>query len=313
MLFRNLSVYRLPEDWQEIPSDLELRLADRCLFPCAPFEMISRGWVNASPAQRLLHTVETQRLMVLGTEQKLLPASVIRQVTAERAARQAEEQGFPCGRKQLRDLRLQVAEELKARALCRRSETRAWIDGTGRWFVVDSASAKRAEDVIEVLRATLGSFAVVPLATERSPAVAMASWLNQGEAPANFSLDDSLELRAADKTPSVIRYTHCPPESHELRARLASGMMPTRLGLTWKGRISFVLTDKLVIRQVEFLELSEDTAEPEDAEVDPVERFDAELLLMAGELREMLADLIEALGGEVRAPANAPAASVEAA
>lgn len=307
MIFKNLFLYRLPDDWQTVPADLEARLADRCLFPCAPFEMTSRGWVNASPAQRLVHTVENQRLLALGTEQKLLPTSVIRQVALERAAKLAENQGFPCGRKQLRDLRLQVGEELKARALCRRTETRAWIDGEDRWFAVDAAGAKRAEDVVEVLRATLGSFGVVPVATERSAAVCMAQWLNAGEAPRGFSIDDTLELRAGDKSQAVIRYTHCPPESRELRARLAAGMLPTRLGLTWNGRVSFVLTDKLLLKQIEFLELAEDESADDDAEIDPVERFDAELLLMSGELRKLIADLIDALGGEARVPQAAAA------
>jgi recombination associated protein RdgC len=306
MLFKNLSIYRLPADFVDAPAELESRLADRCLFPCAPFEMQSRGWVNASPAGRLMHAVETHRLIALGTEEKLLPASIVRQVTLERAAQLAEKQGFPAGRKQLRDLRLQVAEELKARALCRRRETRAWIDVANRIFVVDAAGAQRAEAVVDTLRDTLGSFAVVPLATERSPAVAMASWLTASQAPAPFTIDDDLELRAADKTPAVIRYAHCAPEDRELRARLSAGMVPTRLGLTWRGRIAFNLTDKGLIKQLEFLEVEESDA-PADEEIDPAAQFDAELLLMAGELSQLIADLVLALGGEARMPDAAAA------
>ena len=312
MLFKNLILYRLPQDWTEVPADLELKLADRCLFPCAPFEMQSRGWIDASPAQRLMHTIEQQRLIALGVEQKLLPSSVIRQVVVERAAKFTEDQGFPCGRKQLRDLRLAVTEELKSRALSRRTSTLAWIDGEDRWFAVNAASAKRAEDVIDVLRNTIGSFAAVPLGTERSPAMSMAQWLHAGAAPNGFTLDDSLELRAGDKSPAVIRYTQCAPESRELRARLAAGMLPTRLGLTWNGRISFVLTDKLVLKQIEFLELADQPPADDDPELDPVERFDAELLLMSGELRKLIADLIDALGGETAAPALVPTAAAAA-
>jgi recombination associated protein RdgC len=302
MLLKNLTVYRLPSDFSQSTVELEARLADRCLFPCAPFEMVSRGWVNVAPAQRLLHAVEGQRLIALGTEEKLLPTSIVRQVALERAAGLAEKQGFPLGRKQMRDLRLQVGEELKARALCRRRETRAWIDVANGWFVVDAASAQRAEAVIETLRATLGTFAVIPLATDRSPAAAMSSWLNAGQAPAPFTIDDSLELRAADKTPAVIRYGHCAPEQRELRARLSGGMQPVRLGLTWQGRVSFVLTDKLLLKQVEFVETA--SAEDDAADdIDPVERLDAELVLTAGELGALLTDLVAALGGEARLPA----------
>jgi recombination associated protein RdgC len=130
----------------------------------------------------------------------------------------------------------------------------------------------------------------------------MTSWLNLGTAPAPFAIDDSLELRAADKTPAVIRYGHCAPEQRELRARLSGGMQPVRLGLTWKGRVSFVLTDKLVLKQLEFVETA--SAEDDAADdIDPIERLDAELLLTAGELSELLGDLVAALGGEARLPA----------
>ncbi len=306
MLFKNLTIYRLPPDFVDAPAELEARLADRCLFPCAPFDMASRGWVNSSPAQRLLHSTEHHRLIALGSEEKLLPASVIRQVAGERAVELAEKQGFPVGRKQLRDLRLQVGEELKARAFCKRRETRAWIDVAQGWFVVDSASAPRAEAVVETLRASLGSFAVVPVATERSPAAAMSAWLTAGQAPAPFTLDDSLELRAGDKSPAVIRYGNCPAEQRELRTRLSAGMVPTRVGLTWRGRISFVLTDKLLLKQLDFVEV-ESAEDDAGDDVDAVERFDAELLLTAGELSELLADLVGALGGEARLPTAAAA------
>ncbi|MEO8756043.1 MAG: recombination-associated protein RdgC, partial [Casimicrobiaceae bacterium] len=95
----------------------------------------------------------------------------------------------------------------------------------------------------------------------------------------------------------------------ELRARLSAGMMPTRLGLTWQSRVSFVLTDKGVLKQVEFLELEKDDASAEGDDVDPIERFDAELLLMGGELSALIADLVQALGGEAHLPAEAAAAA----
>ena len=47
--------------------------------------MQSRGWIHASAAQRYVHTTNGQHLIALGVEQKLLPASIIRQVAAERA------------------------------------------------------------------------------------------------------------------------------------------------------------------------------------------------------------------------------------
>jgi recombination associated protein RdgC len=295
MLFKNLVFYRLPADWTLSAADFENQLAGRALQPCGPFDMSTRGWVAAVHGGRLLHTVSQQHMIALGENQKLLPGSIIRQVAQERADIQAQEQGFPVGRKQMRDLRARVSDELRARALTRRRVTRAWIDAEAGWFAVDASGTPRAETVVETLGETLGSFAPLAVETERSPHAAMTAWLHR-EAPAPFSIDDDLELQTADKSKAIIRYTRHPLDGKEIRAHLAAGKYPTRLGLTWKDRVSFVLTDKLQVKRLEFLEMGKDDTEGDD--VDPAERFDIDFAVMAGELGALLRDLTQVLGNE---------------
>jgi len=302
MLFKNLVFFRLPKEWSLSAADLEGQLVNRTLQPCGPFDMSSKGWVAVTHGGRLLHTVNQQHLIALGTDDKLLPGSIVKQVAQERADAQALEQGFPVGRKQMRDLRMRVADELRARALTRRRLTRAWIDPEGGWFAVDASSVPRAEMVVETLSDTLGSFAPTVIETARSPHAAMASWLLRGEAPAGFSIDDDLELQTADKTKAIIRYTRHPLDGKEIRAHLAAGKYPTRLGLTWKDRLSFVLTDKLQVKRLDFLEMSQDDTEAD--EVDPAEQFDIDFAVMAGELGAMLVDLARVLGAEAAEPAE---------
>jgi recombination associated protein RdgC len=307
MLFKNLVFHRLPAEWSPSAAELEGQLAARTLQPCGPFEMSCRGWVPVTSGGRLLHTVNQQHMIALGENQKLLPGSIVRQVAQERAEILAEEQGFPVGRKQMRDLRARVADELRARALTRRRVTRAWIDPQAGWFAVDAAGIPRAESVVEALGDALGSFAPLMVETERSPQAAMASWLLRGDAPARFSIDDDLELQTADKSKTVIRYTRHPLDGKDIQAHLASGKYPTRLGLTWNDRVSFVLTDKLQVKRLEFLEMAKDV--PEGDELDPAEQFDIDFALMAGELAGLLGDLAKVLGNESTAAAGWPARS----
>jgi recombination associated protein RdgC len=299
MMFKNLVFHRLPDDWSMSAADLEGHLAGHTLQPCGPFDMSSRGWVAVTNGGRLLHTVNGQHMIALGTDDKLLPGSIIRQVAQERAEVLAQEQGFPVGRKQMRDLRSRVADELRARALTRRRITRAWIDPAAGWFAVDASGIPRAEMVIDMLRETLGSFAPIAIQTERSPHAAMASWLMHGDVPARFTIDDELELQSADKNKAVIRYTRHPLDGKEIRGHLGAGKYPTRLGLTWNDRVSFVLTEKLQVKRLDFLEMSKDDTQGDD--VDPAEQFDIDFAVMAGELANLLKDLTGVLTGE---PAN---------
>jgi recombination associated protein RdgC len=194
----------------------------------------------------------------------------------------------------MRDLRARVADELRARALTRRQITRAWIDPAAGWFAIDSAGTARAESVVETLGDTLGSFAPLEIETERSPHAAMTAWLMRGEAPGRFSIDDELELHAADKSKTIIRYTRHPLDGKEIHAHLSTGKYPTRLAMTWNDRVSFVLTDKLQVKRLEFLEVSQETTE--GGELDPLEQFDVDFAVMAGELGNLLKDLTQVLG-----------------
>ena len=297
MWFKNLTIYRLPEDWNCSAGNLEEALGRRPLQQCSPLQMRSVGWVAASPAQRLLHTVGEQHLLALGIDQKVLPASVIRQQAEERAREQAGSQGFPVGRRQMRALKAQVADELRARAFTRRAVIRAWIDRSRGWLVVDTGSAARAEELLDTLRGTLGSLSVQALDAQRSVSGCMAAWLTQGGSAGAFSVEQDLELQSADAARATIRYRRHSLEGKDIRTHLASGKRPTQLGLTWNGRVSFVLTEKLQIKRVEFLELGPEK-ESEGEETDPVEQFDIDFTVMAGELSKLLGELCRELSGE---------------
>jgi len=283
-------------------AQLEEKLGARPLQPCGALEMLSRGWVAAAPGGRLLHVLSQHYLIALGVEQKLLPASIVRQEALRLAKIKEDSQGFPVGRRQMRDLKMQVTDQLRARALTRQRSTRAWIDPQGGWCVVDAASPGKAEELIETLRDTLGTFAVQFVQTQRSAHTSMAAWLTHGRAPGRLSLDQDLTLVTADVTKSTVRYTRHALDLREIRAHLEGGKYPTQLGLCWNDRVAFMLTEKLAVKRVQFLELEPDApvqAEAVTAAADPQEKFDADFALMTGELTQLLDEVLESLGGEV--------------
>jgi len=146
---------------------------------------------------------------------------------------------------------------------------------------------------------TLDDLPVKPLHTELSPIAAMTDWLAGENAPAGFTIDRELELRATGESKATVRYANHALEGEEILAHIAAGKRATRLGLTWNDRISFVLTEQLQIKRLEFLDIikEESTTLADTAD----EMFELDFTLMTGELANMLADLTEALGGEMLA------------
>ncbi len=296
MWLKNLVVYRLPADRAGDADDLERKLAQQSLQPCGGFQMESRGWTCPQDDGRYLYQQNQQWLLALGLEQKLLPASIIRQLAQDRAVEIARQQGRPAGRKQMRDLREQVTNELLPRALARRSTTNGWMDTAHGWLAVDAAADAKSEQFMEALRRADDNMQALRLETQRSPAAAMAEWLVKGDAPGAFSIDQDLELRASDAGKATVRYARHNLEGKEIRDHITAGKTVVRLGLTWNDRISFVLTEQLQIKRVTFLEILKRES---DAEVeDEGEQFEIDVALMTGELPLLLADLVKALGGE---------------
>ena len=296
MLLKNLVVYRLGPRWAIEADAFEAKLARKALQPCGSFEMESRGWLPPQGEERFLYTQNRHWLLTLGIEHKLLPTSVIRQFAKERAAQVAAQQAWPVGRKQMRDIMDQVTTELMPRALSRRSLTRAWIDSANRFLVVDAAADKAAEEFLEALRRVEDDLPCKRLDTQRSPGAAMTQWLAAGDAPLHFSIDQDLELLAPDASKATIRYARHPLEGKDIRDHIAAGKTVTRLGLTWRDRISFVLTDKLHVKRIHFLDIFNEDAAPKPEDED--EKFDVDFTLMTGELALLLDDLVKALDGE---------------
>jgi recombination associated protein RdgC len=296
MWFKNLLVYRLSADLLLKAEAFEEKLKDNALRPCGSFEMESRGWVAPRTEDRFLHSLERQWLIMFGANQKLLPGSVVTQTAKERAAKLAEKQEHPVGRKQMRDIRERVLEELMPKALSRRRTLGAWIDPLHHWLVIDTAADKKADELLESLIGADVDIEARRLETQQSPAAAMTLWLSSGKVPAPFTIDQDLELKASGESRAIVRYVNHPLEGKEIREHISGGKTATRLGMTWKNRVSFVLTEQLQIKRVVFLDILKE--ETQDQAEDAEEQFDIDFALMTGELAALLDDLVKALGGE---------------
>ncbi|MES0872957.1 recombination-associated protein RdgC [Sinimarinibacterium thermocellulolyticum] len=293
MWFKNLSIYRLPPGWTRTPGALETTLAAFPLQPCSGLALRSRGWVPVNDAGQFAYGQERQVLIAMGTDEKLLPASVVNQVAGERIANLENDKGFKLGRKARREIREQVAVELTPRAFSRRTELRGWFDFAGGWLVVDTASANRADEFTQTLRDALGELPVTPLQSEPSMDTLMTGWLASGQAPRPFALDDEAELTSADANKSTVRYLRHALDGKDIAGHLSSGKIVKRLALTWKDRIGFVVDDKLQIRRFKALDI-ERVREESDV-LPPEQQFEIDFALFSGELGALLEDLAAAV------------------
>jgi recombination associated protein RdgC len=294
MWFKNLQIYRIT-NWNVSPAELEAALSKHTLHNCLSMEMQSRGWVSPKAEDApLVHILGQQMLIALGVEKKLLPISVINQFAKLRAVEVEEQQGYKPGRKQMKEIKERVTDELLPRAFALRRNTFAWIDPAGGWFVIDTSNAAKADEVIELLNKSIVGCSLALIKTGKSPTSVMTEWLAGDDVPAAFTLDRDCELCGTGDEKATVRYVrHC-LDSAEIVRHIKEGKKATRLAMTWRDKISFTLNGNMQLKRIvplDFIKDQIDASEGDDV-------FETDFAIMTGELPHLMGDLMDTLGGE---------------
>lgn len=253
------------------------------------------GWVSPKEeGQPFVHTLGSQMLICLGVEKKLLPTTVINQFAKSRAAEIEEQQGYKPGRKQMKQIKEAITDELLPKAFALRRKTFAWINPAGGFLVVDAANLAKADELIEMLIKTIDGISLTLIKTNTSPSSAMTSWLAGDDLTSVFTIDRDCELRGAGEERSTVRYVRHTLESEEIAKHITAGKEVTRLAMTWNDKVSFVLHENLQLKRLMPLDILKEQADSSDQE----DMFDTDFAIMTGELQKMLVSVIDALGGE---------------
>lgn len=292
MFFRNLTLFRFSPAVAADLSRLDECLPENRMRPVGPMEMSTRGFISpiGRGVDELTLTVPPYTLLSVGSQDKLLPSAVVNDEVASRVQKIVEAEGRSPGGRERKRIKDDVMNDLLPRAFVRSSRMSGYVDVRGGWLVLDTSSRKSAENTLSQIREALGSFPAVPLAPEESPRIVMTHWIATGELPEGFVLGDEVELRdPSTASGAIARCRRQDLDSDEVREHLRTGKQVFRVGLIFDDRVSFVLSDDLVISKVKFTDvvLDEQADSPESAAAE----MQANLSLMALEYSRLLEKL----------------------
>lgn len=293
-MFKNLMLFALSTK-NPLPSvgQMDEELHKNPFAPCESLQASSAGWVPPRGYENgpLVESINGQWILTAMLEEKTVPSDVVKRKLKERCDKIEKETGRRPGRQLQKDIKTQIHDELIKVAFPRQKAVRVWLNPQNRWLMIDETSAKTAGVVIAMLVRAL-SGAIADIATQTSPALAMETWLLDGD-PENFTVDMDYRLKAENDLQTVLSYARHPLDSApEVKQYIEHGMYPVQVALTWKNRVSFVLTDDLKIKRIKFRDVVfEGNANDSD------DVFDADVAIATGELQPMLGDLFGALDG----------------
>jgi recombination associated protein RdgC len=292
-MFKNAIAYLVTPGFRLDP-DMLARCPAR---PCAANEGRTMGF--AAPCDHstaeLAHHVAGHTLICLETEDRLLPGSVVAEEVEQRAIDLEKAQGYKPGRKQLREIKERVTEELLPKAFTQKRRTLGVF--AGQFFLVDTSSPARADMMITALRCVLDTLPLALIQTENRITGQMIQWL-LGTTPWGLTVDDFVELEKAEPGKPAIAYKRTTLDESDMRRRIADGYVPRKIGVTRDDRLSFKVDDSLHLKQLVALELMQADKRHQDQEAESfAQSFDADVTLMVGELVGTYNFLINELGG----------------
>ncbi|MBF1996564.1 recombination-associated protein RdgC [Serratia symbiotica] len=299
--FKNLMVYRLSREVALNADEMEKQLSAFAFTPCGSQDMAKTGWVSPTGLHRdaLTHALNGQIVICARKEEKILPSPVIKQALQAKIERLEGEQQRKLKKTEKDALKDEVLHSLLPRAFSRFNQTFMWIDTVNDLIMVDAASAKRAEDILALLRKSLGSLPVVPLTLENPIELTLTEWVRSGELPAGFVIQDEAELKATLEEGGVIRCKKQNLISDEIAVHIEAGKRVTKLALDWQERIQLVLSDDGSLKRLKFADTLREQNDDIDGD-DIAQRFDADFILMTSELAALIKSTLEALGGEAQ-------------
>lgn len=292
MFFRNIHFYKFEDEFKISTDELSNKLKERLARPCGQMELTCSGWASPCGYNNpiLVRAMNGCMMINMMKKEKILPASVVKNKLRDIMLSFEGENGRPMGRKEKFEAKEKIINTLLPTALVRESNVYAYIDTISGYLFVNTSTAKKAEELIELLRKTIGNLPVILPSTEKNPIEVMTEWLVSDNLPQHFSIGDSCVLKTKGEKAGTIRCKDVDISSEQIKAHLTNGAFVSALDIEWDDRIRFTLCDDLSIKKIKFILIEED-----DKEGDEVSAFDADFAVMQDENRDLISGLITVL------------------
>ncbi|AKE51649.1 recombination-associated protein RdgC [Kangiella geojedonensis] len=291
MWFKNCFIYYLSSEFEHSESSLEESLKNQSFKEIGRQETDAFGWV--SPLGRghesLVYCANGAFLLSMRKEQKVIPASMVKEALEDRVAQIEDAEGRKVYGKEKANLKDDILSLLKPKALTKSNHVYGYIDTRHELLVVNAGSASAADAFVELLIESLGSLGAVRLMGEESPGSIMNQWV-LGGLPSNLELTGQFDLQDP-KDDRVIKIKG-EQDLELVKELLEDGFWVQKMGLRKPDEFSSVLTSDLLLKSLKF----DDELLKENDDIDSQDklaRLDADFVLMTQTMAQFIKELMQ--------------------
>lgn len=290
MWFKQASIFQFTRPLKMDQQALSDALSPLSFTPCLPSLPSSIGWV--SPIEQtdgtLVYGSKRYWMICLQFEEKLLPASIIRQAMEEKIAEIEQKEARVVRGKEKQSLKDEITQTLLPKAFTKKSRVHAYIDLEHQWLIINSNTPAKVERFTAFLKRALTAIDFKSPDIKKPTAV-MTNWLKEKE-PEEFGIGQSGVLQDPQQQRRVIRCQHQDLSANGIQSLLKEGCEISQLALAWKDQVQFVLTSEFSLRGIQFQDAVVALSKSDFTETSQ-QRFDADFVIMTEVLTQMIEDL----------------------
>lgn len=262
--------------------------------PCLPSLPVSMGFIP--PIDQidapLMHAANGFMLICLQVEEKILPATVVRQALQERIKIIEHTQGRKVPYKEKQALQADIYATLLPRAFSRLKQLYAYVDTKRDCLILNAAHPKEIGYFLNSWKKVLPDHSLI--APElKDLNYTLTDWLQNHSYPQIFAIEKACVLQDPSQQSRTIRCQQQNLSASAIQSFLTDGCQVKQLALTWQDRVTFNLNSEFLLRGLDFADKlqSSDAGDAQTKE----QQFDIDFVLMTQAIAELMADLLAVL------------------
>jgi recombination associated protein RdgC len=292
MWFKQIQVFQLSDPIKYAPEKLGQQLEALAFTSCLPSMMASIGWTSPLDMDNapLVQAMNGYMMMCMQSEEKILPATVVRQAVNDKVKEiEARDARRVRGKEKL-VLKDEMIVTLLPRAFTKISRLYAYIDTKNQQLVLATTHAKKAEQFMALFKKSVSEAVRVFEVSKISPM--LTSWLKNQNYPQEFSVEKACLLQDPNQQNRIIRCQQQDLFAPSIQSIIKEGCEVKQLAVCWQDRVNFVMEEGLMLRGIQYQEDVLTAASDIESE-SKQEKFDADFFIMTETLAALLQDLLK--------------------
>lgn len=298
MWFKQATIWQLIEPVAYEPEAVEEQIARFAFSPCLPSLPSGHGWVSPIDKEGapLVHAANGYLLLCMQIQEKILPATVVRQELDLKIKHIRETEHRKVSSKEKMTIKDELTFTLLPKAFSKLTRIYAYIDTKHNWLVVDSSSASKVDMLLELLSKSMEDMVFSPIKIKKIPTL-LTHWLLSNDHPNQFFIEDACVLKDPNQQSRVIRCQHQDLEASAIQSLLKDGCEVAQLALNWQDRIRFNLSEEFQIKSIKYSDEVLSLAKDYNSDT-PELQFDSDFFIMTETLTHFIQDLLKVFQAE---------------